>query len=164
MITVHRFRSGNLLTPARLNSVAPISAYKQADETVNNSTTYQNDDEVFISGLAANTRYFAWLHLVYTSGATPDLKHQVVMPAGATWVNAGVLYMPTGSATTAYTATPGSGPNTVGGNGSAFTSDMFGPLNIGATAGDIILQWAQNTLNASNTVVNAGTCLMLWPM
>ena len=59
---------GNGMPAAGGNIV--LTAYKTADETVNNSVSLQDDNHLTIT-LAANTVYIFESRLIWTSGSTP---------------------------------------------------------------------------------------------
>lgn len=145
-----------------ITELRPLSVLKTADETVNNSTTMQNDDQLLIS-VEANITYDFFLRLIVNTNATADFKMQFTGPAGATM------------STQAYT---GSNPDTAasalqGPTNNLTTVAAFsgvaadqvliiqGFLAVSATAGTLQLQWAQNTLNVSNTSVKANSYMWL---
>lgn len=132
---------------------------KSADETVNNSTTMQSDDELTFT-VAANSVYTVKAIIRYDSGATPDFKFQWIAPTAATID--GVAHVADSSYTaagaviaesTAITTTAGLGAGMPGPILCDFT------VMTGANAGSVTLQWAQNTLDASDTKVLADSWL-----
>lgn len=141
-------------------NVAAMIARKSVDETVNNSAAFQNDNELLLP-LEANRVYLSKTHVVYNSGATPDLKYQFTLPAGATtpawsgfWYNTALSLI----------YADGAEANTVGGNGTNLPFDLTGIVVCGATPGTMQFQWAQATANASNSIVRAGSYFMLIPI
>jgi len=151
---VPSFSAGQKLTATALQRVVPLFAFKVADEIVNNSTTFQDDDELFFT-LEANAVYEGNLHVVYNSGTTPDLKWQFTKPSGATQTDWSFLGYSTASALTYGT---GGESATAGGLGGKTTADAYGLITT-TNAGTLRLQWAQNTANASNTTIYAGSYL-----
>lgn len=144
----------SLITELRI-----VAARKTADETINNTSVFQDDDELFVS-LEANVVYLARVHIVYNSGATPDFKYAFTLPSGTTapmWSFQGIT---TVSAFTYGVASSG-GVSGLGGTGADQPVDAFGVVITGSTAGTMQLQWAQETANASNTIVRAGSYLEL---
>lgn len=148
------FFAGQKLTATALQAVVPLFAYKVADEIVNNSAAFQDDNELFVS-LAANAVYEGWLHVVYNSGTTPDLKWQFTKPSGATQNDWAFLGYSTASALTYGT---GGQSATAGGLGGKTVADAWGLITT-TNAGQLQWQWAQNTANASDTTVYAGSYL-----
>lgn len=142
---------------------------KTADETVNNSTALQNDDHLLVALPTAGTFGFQMV-LFYDSSTTADFKAAFTMPAGATMLWGGV-----GPATTAgssvgdgqfLTTTVSGTAIPYGGAGTGTTNTLMlvvnGEITMGGTSGNLQLQWAQNTLDATNTVVRTRSRLLAW--
>lgn len=151
-------------------SFAPMSAtiVKAANEIVNGSQTLQDDDELKFAVVASGT--YVWTSLIwYDSGTTPDIQFAFTWPASPTFARAAHIF----TGTTAASDTPagaiasqtvsGTKPTGAGGNGLGTTHLLFaqisGVLINGSTAGNVVLQWAQNTSDASDTTVYAGSWL-----
>lgn len=133
---------------------------KAADETVNNSTTLQNDDH-FAFPIDANAKWFFQLILdVVGVSVNADLKLDWSLPASATYKAqrgtqaAGDVASatPTALATAAFASGLLNGENMI---------QVLGWITAGASAGTATLQWAQNTLTAENVVVKAGSLMRL---
>jgi hypothetical protein len=148
------FSAGQKLTATALQRVAPLAGYKQSDEIVNGSATFQDDDDLFVS-LEANAVYKGQLHLLYNSGTTPDIKWQFTRPSGCTLADWSFLGFNT-AGTFAY----GFGGEAIaaGGLGSKVTADAWGLITT-TSAGILQFQWAQNTSTGSNTIMMAGSYL-----
>ncbi len=143
---------------ARITAIEALSTVNKIfDETVNNNNTLQDDNELFV-GLAANTTYVFWLTLFYFSGTTPDFKFKLNIPAGATMSYGVMGFDTTGAYTNAGNLNSGNTPSIGGVGGDAFAI-CRGSIIVGATAGNLQLQWAQNNANASDTIVRAGSVL-----
>lgn len=129
---------------------------KSADEAVVTNTTLQNDDEL-LAALAANKDYAFQLDLHVTSDLSPDFKVAITVPTGAT-----LLWHALGMTTSAPEP---SGPQTVSGTGLLINYNaagfvrIVGSVRVAATAGNLRLQWAQNTSSGSPTTVKAGSIL-----
>ena len=130
--------------------------HKAADETVNNSTTLQNDDHLLFA-VGANDIWVFHLWFIVETGTTPDFKFAFAVPSGGACIYCmdinGVYLRPLEDATTAktlaQTATPG----------------IFNRLLRyvgGGTAGNLQLQWAQNTAEVSNTILKENSLLIAW--
>lgn len=133
-----------------------VIANKTADETVNNSATLQNDD--FLSwAVAANATYLLRLQLFYSTAATPNIKIGWTFPASLT-MKVGVIGIDT---TSAFVSNSGYDQTTVISFGPGTSPErmvvVFARVNVSATAGTLQLQWAQNTANASNTIIRDGS-------
>jgi hypothetical protein len=138
----------------KINSV-PVwtSVIKTADESLTGNNTYQDDDALTFA-VAANTKYRFRLVVFYTAATAGDIKFQLTGPS---------------SPTVFYSALFAQGPDatslgTV--NWSAFSTSQAilaasnqpgmiwieGILHNGANAGNVTLQWAQNTASGTTTV------------
>ena len=130
-------------------SVFDYKYRKTADESVSSSTTLQNDDILKIALAASDAVEFSAVMFVSSTSATPDFKMTFTVPSGASvrwfaeWFD-GVAYQSssivTSSGTTAtFTITA----NTLG------MVKLTGIVVNGSTAGDLQLQWAQNSSNSA---------------
>lgn len=135
----------------RLTKLEPIVARKTASETVNNSTAMQNDNEL-VWAMAANTVYRFEMCIFYLSTAVADFKFQFTVPAGAImrWgyiaVDTSLNFRHPGYLNEAAVAT-------IGGDGTDRFITITGIVATVGTAGNLQLQWAQNTAEATNTQV-----------
>lgn len=136
---------------------------KTADEIVNNSTTLQDDDELFFA-IAASEIWEFTINLWFKSTAAADMKLLITFPTGATFIyrslhgyDYGTLayYMPSWSGIdpewapiTLYADNP---------PGDQILATIRGIVVNGATAGNVQLQWAQRTATAVNTKVLANS-------
>ena len=136
---------------SQVTALLQKSVIKTSDETVNNSTTLQDDDELLIA-VGANETWIFNVLAFFDSGTIPDIKFSFSGPTGATalW-----SYIDSGSNVTkamgeiSYRAG--------GGAGYKRACHIKAVFWIGANAGDIKLRWAQNTGDASNTKVLTGS-------
>ena len=130
-----------------------IVVRKTSDETVNNSTTLQNDDHLVIAVGANEVWYFEAL-LLYNSGTTPDIKFAFTVPSGASlsWslVNKGDTSG--GDAALQLSQTSGAALIVLGTAG-IHVCLVKGIVRMSSTAGNLQLQWAQQVANASDTKV-----------
>ena len=129
-----------------------------ADQTVNNSTTLVDDNELLLT-LNINTTYFGLIFLIQDSGSVPDFKHAFSLPAGATgiWLNNAQLFRHS-------TQTLGDITTTISSAGISANGMVVTPFRIimGATAGNSIFQFAQNTLELSDTIRREGSFIIVW--
>lgn len=128
---------------------------KNSDEIVNASAALQNDNDLSWS-VSANAQYTLDMLLLYNSGTTPDIKFAWTGPASftMTWVVTGfdtagnfIFGNIDSEATT----------QALGGTGANIAAQVKGIVTIAGTGGTLQLQWAQNTSNASDTTVKAGS-------
>lgn len=157
-------RAGHIVTVADFTE--QIFALKTADESISSSTTLQNDDELRVA-VVAGAKYTMEAFLIYTGAADPagGLKLGWTGPSGATmkWANFGVTQnvSPTLVNYNVVVESIGGGRG-VGTNGAAeMSSRPCGQLTVSSTAGNLQLQWAQGTSNATATVVKAGSWIKI---
>lgn len=141
---------------------------KTADETVNNSATLQ-DDNVLKLVLGASGIWAFELQLLTSASATnTDWKFGWTVPAGCT-----MLWGSHQEGTSYVWDAPGVGtaPGALGNEstvlvvGSANVTGGFfvrGVIRMSTTAGTVQLQWAQNTAQASNSIVLTDSILSAW--
>lgn len=143
--------AGSGITNPIINKTKTISEVQ--NNTVNPTAALQPDDQLFFS-VGANETWNYRFYLQITGNATPDIKFSVTAPVGATCVN---------SVSEAENALAvgnlGCGVSS-GAVPMSTATDVFevaGTVTNGATAGIVTLNWAQNTANAANTTVLAGS-------
>lgn len=173
--------AGNIIYASDINDLSPVSAIKTADESVNSAgtgTTLQNDNHL-VATLRANTNYQVDLVLLATqaaAGTGTDIKCAWTFPAGCT------LDLAVVGAHTAWVATAGaalevewaawqnatSSPSGTVSFGTiqtvVFSYHVRGTIRVGATAGALQFQWAQQNSSASDLTVKAGSSLILTPL
>lgn len=142
---------------AVLSSLSSGFAYvrKTGDETVNGSDVLQNDDALLFA-IGANEVWEFEFVLQTDSGTTPDFKHGISLPAGATLLGVASLFS-TALAHTISTITGAAVSSGGAGAGTNLPLVLKGVVVNGANAGTVQLQWAQNTANASDTKVKANS-------
>ncbi|MEX5711822.1 carbohydrate binding domain-containing protein [Parafrankia sp. FMc6] len=138
---------------------------KTANETVNTSATFQDDDHLTAT-VAANGVYMVEGLLIYDASTTGDIKIQWVAPAGAAldWTTAGLGSGATGAvASVDLTArTLASTPPLGGvGVGTKVAVPFRGLLVVAGTGGTFKLQWAQNSAEATDCTVYSGSHMLL---
>lgn len=151
-------RFGAILSSAE----AEKTVWKTADETVNNSAVLQ-DDDTLIMALEATTLYRFEFEFWWSTNDTADFQfipvytgtitsryfiNEYSIPAGTTMIREQVL---TSFATQNVVA---------GGGGTHGYARVIGIMLTNAS-GNLKLQWAQNTADASDTKVLAGSRLTL---
>jgi hypothetical protein len=149
------------------NAIAMVtgSKYKTADETVNNSTTLQNDDHLAWT-VAANEvwAFHGFLYFTVASG-DPGAKWTFTVPASCTgWYLVNGPAANVDGAGVADQAFPGAiaTTRTYGVSGlTSFLVALDGVIINGANAGTVQFQWAQNSLVASDLKLKLGSYLDL---
>lgn len=141
-----------------ITEVRDVSALKLSDQTVNNSTTFVNDNDLFCA-LAASASYAYELHLTQNSNGTANFKLNFTLPAGATMVRSN-YWNATGAGGQhgSFTGTTVGGLTGAAGDAAL---DMWGYLTTSTTTGNLQLQWAQSTANVSDTIVRSGSFLVV---
>jgi hypothetical protein len=139
--------------------------------------TIQSDDSFGPSGLSvaveASKVYRLHAQLLVGGSSTADAKFSVTLPAGATLSATAVFSSTAAGGSTQYTALAGApgilsiteGATIAVGAPGADTRHwpciVDGIVTTGGTAGDCVVEWAQNTSTAANTVLHAQSWLEL---
>lgn len=130
-----------------------ITILKSVNETVNNSSIFQDDDELQFP-VIANTHYKVHMFISMSCQNASDYKWQWSLPVGATFIGYGM--QSAGGAVQRITEI---------GFFETFTSTgqcnmwVMGVLSIGANAGTAIVQWAQQAAAVEDTIWQAGSWL-----
>lgn len=148
--------------------IVPLQAVKTLTQTVNNSTALVNDTELAITTPATNAVASTWIiegGLLYSSSTVADFK-LAFAGVNVTSFNYGPIALATsaggttGDVTTQGTGTLGTAI-AIGGSGGTAAIGVMGRIITNGAAATLTAQWAQNTLEASNTQVLAGSWLRL---
>jgi hypothetical protein len=170
-LTTGPFSAGSRITADGLNQIAPMAAVRSSTQSVASSTTLQADDTLLLQ-LEADTSYRVDLMLIYegdTEGDA-DLQFALVGPSGSSGYGACIKINPTGGATaiaevTLQTSVPGSGTKCATlGSGTLAAAWCSMTVVTGADAGTLQLYWAQNTSDATATVMQVGSSLIAWEL
>ncbi|MDN5857870.1 MAG: hypothetical protein L0H84_04535 [Pseudonocardia sp.] len=166
------FVAGQKLRASELNDAVPIYSVVSADITVTSSTTLVNATGLALA-LAADGLY-AWdAYLAYSASETGDLKVAMLASAtssghwgiygGATSSSGAIGDLNAGRATAygAGQALTAGGSNTPSAPG-PMAAIPHGYLDVGATAGTLQLQFAQNTSTGTSTIVREGSWIRAW--
>lgn len=151
--------AGQKLTASLLRSMLPQTVRKTADESRSATTTFADDTHlVFAAEAGAVYTMVGWIK--YFASTVPDIKIQFSVPSGC--LGEWAWNMPGSGTTTTGTAgySIRTETNDVAGSRTGYgTSDsnMFTPMSglfrMSTTAGNIALQWAQNTSDATASVL-----------
>jgi hypothetical protein len=130
------------------------------DRTVNASTTLVAVPELTIN-LARFQRIFFKFDLFYMSAAAADFKYRLVVPASVTLYRCfRETWAPDATALAFAQDTSNNGTTDISVLHATGTFGFVrgsGFIHNGSTAGDFQLQFAQNTSNASDTMLRAGS-------
>ncbi|GIH29101.1 hypothetical protein Aph01nite_74110 [Acrocarpospora phusangensis] len=155
---------GEVLASADLNryAVQQNHVIKAADESVASSTVMQNDDHLLLP-VAANTRYLVDSLVKYFGEDLADMKFGWTAPAGATldWYSDAYWTGTSDSGKVMREVRTLAQTQSCGCSGASFTfaAALRGTLNVGGTAGNLQLQWAQVTSNGTANQVLTGSLL-----
>lgn len=144
--------------------VTPSYIVKSGSETVNNSATLQNDNDLFVDLPIGVFRVEAILH--YTTNTAADLSVAWTTTGTITSLARTILGPSQGMAdVTDHTIRHqglaiGSG-SAIGGNTSATNITREDLLVDVSVAGRLQLQWAQRVANASDTILTAASRLII---
>lgn len=150
-------------TLAVLGTGAQIIRKTAETQVRNNSTTLQ-DDDALLAALAANeTVYFAaWV--IHVGNVTADIKFAFTVPAGAAlaWADPNASLSTASTLQTSVYVTTSGGVLSYAGGATSLTQLLVGIVRNGSTAGNLQLQWAQNTATAADIKVRTDSFLMVW--
>lgn len=154
---------GQILTSSDVNTwFVPIAVIKPSQTSRASTTTMTNDPDLFL-GLAGSASYTI-NGVIFYDGATAsssDIKWTFTVPSGSN----GQYYVAhqnlsgafTGAFQSNWTDTLSANTNGVG---SIMCMAIQGIIQTGGSTGNLRLQWAQNSSNATNTHVNAQSYLV----
>lgn len=161
------------ITGARSNRLIPLSVRKFLTTSRASTTTHEADPELVLS-LIANTKYLITSGLIITGGdAAGDFSYSWAWTGTMSVIRTGVGPAETiasgavGDGNFGYglidSGTPTGTINYVASSAGA-NAQPTAWVEVGATAGDLTLRWAQASSNASNTSLNPGSWIMATPM
>ena len=135
---------------------------KTADETVNNSSTFQSDDHLSFS-IGANEVWVAQFHLYVITNSTADFKVSALTPSGAsptTMVTGAITGDKIHSTNPRLTGDDANVDVQIEGGDTKLALTMAVLVVNGGTAGTVYLRWAQNTATAVDTKVLSGSLMV----
>lgn len=152
--------TGQVLTASDVNDwFVPLAAVKVSDQTIQSTTTLQNDNALTLA-LATNATYILEANIFWDSGTGQDYKFTWAVPSGSS-----LEWCYVSAATSGNTAALQAAGNVVSVTGLTVGSihgmQHYGLLQVGPTTGSLRYQWAQNTSGAYNTSTRAGSYLAL---
>lgn len=137
--------------------VSPTIVLKTSNEIVNNSTTLQNDDELLLA-IGANEKWLVKVHINVSGSQDSDFKWTFIAPTGAT----GYWCVPQGGQLVRAFAEVVD--TTIAGTFEQYVIHFPFVITIlnGSNAGNLQLQWCQNTAVVENTTVKKDSSLIAW--
>lgn len=133
------------------------------DFTVTNTTT-PAPDPILTRPVEALGVYRVRGWVITNSSTVADAKIGWTLPAGSTmsWVADGpASTAASGNTPVGRTALVGGSAGVIGGAAADTVTMLEGTLTVGATAGDVVMTFAQNTAEATNTIRRGGSWLEL---
>lgn len=146
--------------------VTPIQVRKTANQTINNSVTLTNDTQLAITFPPIAAQWTFEAMLFYTSTTVADIKFAFAADAAITAFGFFPIALATSAGGTTGDVTTQVAAATAtaiaaGGSGALAGAHLVGRMATSGVAGTLQLQWAQNTLEVSNTMISAGSWLRL---
>lgn len=128
---------------------------KLADETVNNSTTMQDDNDLKFTMLA-NREYAVWGMIKVNGNTTANLKISFTVPTGAT---AAVFVANPSTSAWGLRTQAADVFQDLDGNDQIMA--FMGTIINGANVGEIAWEWAQNTQTVADTTFQLGSWMAI---
>jgi hypothetical protein len=165
------FTAGQTLTAAALNALVPLEAQLSSDQSKTSNTTFADLTDLTLA-VEANATYQVEGLFIATSAANAagDVKYRFSYPANATMTITGPgphNSLASGSQADGewfYVLLDNSSPTAdipYGASTAGAAAIINGKLVVGATAGDLVVGWAQQSSNANATVFKAGSYIRL---
>lgn len=131
---------------------------KITDETTNTDVTLSNDAKLLFPVLA-NTKYWFKFRIHYDTPTAADFKFDINGPGTPTLVDYITKVFAPGSVSPVHTRQTAFAVSiqVLETSGTRGYIEVDGILHNGANAGNVTFRWAQDTSNASNTTVRAGS-------
>lgn len=132
---------------------------KDADQTFTQSSTTLQDVTKLLFAVGASETWIFELFISYISGTTPNIKFSLSSPSGAT-IRWGITRLIAGvTASDPVYEILTSGEKGILGTGASQGIHIMGTIVNSTTAGDLQLRGAQNTSDASDTIVHVNSWL-----
>jgi hypothetical protein len=145
---------------AQINTL-PAFVRKSSDETRSSLATLAADGELAVA-FSTNSTYLVDIRLVYNSNSTADFAFRFTeTSAGGVTGLFDALCVLTGATALTMQSRTLTASWSVEGQGVDTTILIRGVLVTGANSGQLVLEWCQNTNNASNTIVRANSYMRL---
>lgn len=154
-------RDAAIAVHAALFGLHTLVVRKAADEFVTNSTVFQNDDELLLA-IAANEVWLVRCHILSydDTNTNAGLKFQLSLPSGASSKFIGITLTGTTAGNVVNDNVADGTVSYAGTTVSRIFDASFIVIN-GATAGNVVLQWAQYSgQTPQKTYVKANSCLI----
>ena len=138
---------------------------KLGNETINNSSTLQNDDHL-VAAVEANKSYAFLLSVAFAPLAASDFKMDFAIPSGASGTKILNAFWTDGSVSatwsTGHTALATDVPLLLSSGTPLAAFIMSGIVVVDSTAGNLQFRWAQNSAASEDTTVKQDSFLLIW--
>ncbi|MCP3758222.1 hypothetical protein [Streptomyces sp. TBY4] len=161
--------AGRWIPASQLNAMQPLYVEKSADQSITSSTVNVNDNALLVP-VEANAKYIVNGMLLYSAHSSADIRMGWTGPSDATfeWIIHAQTTATGGVASNGVVVDRqviGNSAFPLGGfgaeNSTFMTAPLWGRLVTSTTAGTLQLNWAQQTSNATASIMRAGSWLML---
>jgi hypothetical protein len=140
---------------------ARVFALKAVDESITNSTTYQDDNELFVP-VTGGTTYVVEGYIAYNTASAAGINLRLTGPTGTGIWTFTSLSVSGGTSDTGTlrmsVSVNGVGSARLGGATSDLGATLRGTF-LPTASGNLQFQWAQNAASATPTVVRANSWL-----
>jgi hypothetical protein len=143
-----------------LDGYRHLGTYKPSNTTRTATTTLAADPHLTLP-VEVSAVYAVIARLAVESPTTADFKWDWSIPAAATLNRYSYLISGTHGTLATATSTANMATNGSPGAGVGDALTLSGTLIMSSTAGSITLRWAQNTSDAGNTILLAGSSLTM---
>lgn len=145
---------------AEWQTLLPVGTVKTSTENRSSNST-MTSDAVLRADYKTNATYEISGLIIHNSNSTADFKFQIADSGSATLIYLSVLAVAVGGST--EIKQEGTNGTVFTGEGASANRSMWirGTCVVGGTPGALIVQWAQNTSNASTTSVVAGSFFIM---
>lgn len=131
---------------------------KKVDETVNNSSTLQDDDELFVL-LSPNKVYFIILAIFGSGNSTADFKYAISLPTDATGKGLEGKFENTAPFDVSVDITSS---RNMGITGSESSFILYARVTVLGNGGLLNVQWTQQLQTVGDTKCLKGASLLVW--
>lgn len=148
-------------TAGLLQSLAPFTVIKPADQNYASATLAS--DSALLQPLAANASYIFVAFFAYEGGTSgsADMKWAFTGPAGFAMHYQVIGVSAGGGNSQGFLKTAAGFTANTSGAGVLWGQTLIGSVTNGSAPGTLQAQFAQNTANAVNTIIHAGSAMAL---
>lgn len=135
---------------------------KTSDETVNNSNTPQDDNELVIPVATSSIYEFEFVLFCEATGTAADWRFGFTVPSGTTMLwglhgDGGTKFSGGSAAQSSISLNDAAAVDNTGSNNGISGKIIRGIIVTAGTSGNVTLQWAQNSVTAANSTVKANS-------